>query len=65
MGAFDNIKIGDRIRLLRMDNDPSPIPAGTTGTVNWIGEMDQLGVKWDDGRTLGLVPEDKFEVIAP
>lgn len=66
-------KIGDRIRLIEMTDDPCPIPAGTTGTVtgihpwrNWAGGKTefQINVKWDIPRTLAMVwPQDRFEVI--
>lgn len=65
-------KVGDRIRLLDMPNDPCPIPPGTTGTVvgihDWRETLHrnefQINVKWDIERTLAMVwPTDKFEVI--
>lgn len=57
--------VGDRISLVSMGNDPAPIARGSLGTVtsvnHWIGGEWNLGVRWDNGRTLGLViPEDKF-----
>ena len=62
------IRTGDRIRLLSMPDDPDPIPAGSTGTIEAVteGPLGQVHVKWDDsGRTLSLVPGvDRFEVIA-
>ena len=61
------IRRGDRIRLLSMPDDPDPIPAGSTGTIESVteGPLGQVHVKWDDsGRTLSLVPGvDRFEVI--
>ena len=59
--------VGQRITLVRMGNDPCPIPPGTQGTVThlarWIDGSWNIGVRWDNGRTLGLVyPEDKFTV---
>ena len=63
-------QIGDRIRLVAMDNDPDPIPAGQTGTVVRINRVEdepvwhQIDVAWDNGRTLMLVtPGDEFEII--
>ena len=59
-------KIGDRIELLSMDNDPNPVQVGSKGTITHINEvksMDftQYSVKWDSGRTLLLcVPPDTF-----
>lgn len=63
------VKVGDRIRLTYMANDPNPIEPGNMGTVTYVGELRglgvfQLGVNWDNGRTLMLaVPEDKFEIV--
>ena len=59
--------INDRVMLVRMPNDPCPIEPGTWGTVTclskWTDGSWTLGVKWDNGRTLGLVyPEDRFVV---
>jgi hypothetical protein len=59
-------KIGDRIRLLSMPDDPDPLPIGATGTVVTIteGPMAQVCVDWDSGRSLMLIPGvDQFEVI--
>lgn len=56
---------GTRIRLLSMDNDPDPVPVGSTGTVTG-GTGAQLWVKWDNGRSLQLlVGIDRYEVIPP
>jgi hypothetical protein len=43
-------------------NDPSPLPVGSTGTVRrtTFGELAQIDVEWDNGRTLMLVPSDPF-----
>lgn len=59
-------KVGDRIGLLAMPDDPDPLPVGSTGTVVCLtdGPLGQIGVKWDNGRTLFLIPGiDQFEVI--
>ena len=57
-------KIGDRIELVAMPDDPDPVPAGTKGTVDSVsqpisfpgeGPWVQIGVRWDNGRTLALV----------
>ena len=66
-------RVGDRIRLLEMSDDPSPIRVGQEGTVvgiHRIGDKPdswhQIDVAWDNGRTLMLVsPPDRFEVLAP
>ena len=62
---------GDRIRLIKMTNDPEPIEPSTTGTVKKVGTVymfgeDHLDVQWDNGRSLSLlVGTDEFEVIEP
>jgi hypothetical protein len=62
------MRIGDRIELLSMPDDPDPIPVGTRGTITYVGSelpsrrgpSRQYGVKWDNGRTLGLAcPPDR------
>ena len=62
------VKPGDKIRLLRMVEDPNPVEPGTTGTVTHITDLRtgefQIGVHWDNGRTLSLItPVDKYVVI--
>lgn len=60
-------EIGDRLRLLEMPNDPCPIEPGSLGTVTYVSPgPQQIGVKWDSGRTLMLVAGvDKFEIVTP
>ena len=61
------LKVGDRIRLIQMVDDPDPILAGTIGTVTEIhihSDWTQIEVSWEDNRKLMLVsPPDKFEII--
>jgi hypothetical protein len=55
--------LGKRIRLIEMFEDPYPIESGMCGTVYHCGG-DIINVKWDNGRTLGLVLDtDLFEII--
>lgn len=55
--------VGTRLRLLSMD-DPYSVPPGTEGTVTYVDDMGQVGMNWDNGRSLSLVPGvDSFEVI--
>lgn len=54
---------GTRIRLIDMD-DPQAVPPGTEGEVLRVDDAGQLMMKWDNGRSLSLIPgEDRFEVI--
>jgi hypothetical protein len=54
---------GTRIRLLEMPDDPCPVEPGTEGTVE-AGNGGQMHVRWDNGRTLMVLPGvDRYEVI--
>ncbi len=59
-------KTGDRVRLVRMADDPDPIPVGTTGTVVGVhthSDWTQVDVDWDNGRSLMLsIPPDEIEI---
>jgi hypothetical protein len=58
------VKKGDRIELIEMVDDPNPIEKGEKGTVQGIDGLGHILVKWDNGRSLSLVPEvDRFKVI--
>ena len=56
------MKVGDRVEMISMPEDPNPIEAGTKGTICSINKVDfgrekftQISVKWDSGRTLMVV----------
>ena len=54
------LEVGDRVRLLRMNDPYSKVITGSLGTVTGVVEV--LGeplyyMKWDNGSTLSLVPE--------
>ena len=58
-----NILLGKRIKLTDVMNDPFPIEVGSEGVVYNVG-YDVVNVRWDNGRSLGLIiGEDKFEII--
>jgi hypothetical protein len=55
--------IGKRIRLIQMGIDPHPIPPMSEGTIYNVG-YDVMNVKWDNGRSLGVViGEDEYEIL--
>ena len=55
---------GTRIRLNHMADDIAPVPPGTTGSVDYIDDAGNIHMKWDNGRTLSLIPgEDDFAII--
>lgn len=57
----DAYPVGTRLELISMDDPYAPVPSGTRGTVQYVDDMGQIGMKWDNGRTLSLVPgEDSF-----
>ena len=58
-----SILLGKRIKLTDVMNDPFPIEVGSEGVVYNVG-YDVVNVRWDNGRSLGLIiGEDKFEII--
>ena len=61
----DTYKPGMRIELDFMGDDPRPIPPGTRGTVRIVDDMGTVHCDFDNGRRLGLVPEeDAFHAIS-
>ena len=56
---------GTRIELQHME-DLQPVPDGTRGSVAYVDDAGTIHMKWDNGRTLGLVPgEDQFRKLTP
>ena len=57
---------GTRIRLNSMEDPYHPILPGTEGEVDFVDDKGQIFMKWDNGRTLPLIPgEDSFTVLPP
>lgn len=55
---------GTRIRLNHMDDPYAPVPPGTTGSVAFVDDAGNVHMKWDNGRSLSLIPgEDDFIII--
>jgi len=55
---------GKRIELIEMPEDPHPVEPGTKGTCEMVDGLGQLIIKWDNGRTLSLIPGvDKFKIV--
>ena len=49
---------GTRIELIAMGNDPRPIESGTKGTVDHVDDLGTVHCTFDNGRRLGLIPEE-------
>lgn len=47
--------VGTRIELDGMDNERD-MPPGLMGTVKYVDDAGQLGMVWDSGRSLSLIP---------
>ena len=44
-----------------MDDPYAPVSPGTRGTVKHVDDIGQIGISWDNGQSLSLVPgEDSF-----
>ena len=55
--------VGTRIELLSMEGE-SDMPNGLRGTVDFVDDIGQLQMSWDNGRTLALNPDvDRFRKI--
>ena len=57
---------GTRICCDGMSDDPHPIEPGTLGTVRGVDDAGSVMMKWDNGRSLSLVPGvDSFHIVQP
>ena len=59
------IKVGQHIKLIsHTDPYASYLKAGDTGTVSYIDDAKTVHVQWDNGSSLGLIPDvDHWEEI--
>ena len=61
-----NVKVGDRVELLFINDTWTKLQKGDKGTVFKIenGDDSLIWVEWDNGERLALLEEiDKFKVI--
>ena len=55
---------GTRICCDNMPDDPQPIEPGTLGEVIGVDDAGQVMTKWDNGRSLSLIPGvDSFHTV--
>lgn len=47
---------GTRIVLNSMNDPYAPVESGTRGSVRYVDDAGQVGVSWDNGRSLPLIP---------
>ncbi|MDR1630695.1 MAG: DUF4314 domain-containing protein [Oscillospiraceae bacterium] len=58
--------VGTRIELNSLCNDERDMPSGLRGTVTGMDDQPALFMKWDNGRSLSLLPdEDSFRKLTP
>lgn len=54
---------GTRVLLIHME-DAQSVEEGMKGTVDFVDDAGNVHMKWDNGRTLSLIPEiDKYKII--
>lgn len=57
-------KRGTRVVCCSMADPYAPIPSGMTGTVTSVDDSGTIHMKWDNGRTLGIIyGVDQFNII--
>ena len=55
--------VGTQVELVSMDDKQAP-PAGTVGRVWGIDDAGSILVRWENGSSLSLIPEeDEFKVL--
>ena len=65
MALIKNVKVGDRVKLLDMNDSFSKLEKGAEGTVLKIeDDQDLIWVNWDNGEKLALLADmDKYKVL--
>jgi len=47
--------IGQRVELLKMDDQHTTLKKGDKGTVTFVDSMNTIHINWDNGSTLGVI----------
>lgn len=56
--------VGDTVQLVMLGTPSESLPSGTIGVVFAIDDLGTIHVAWENGSTLGLIPEvDIFRKI--
>lgn len=62
--SVKDLKIGQRVRAIKIEDPYTDIKSGDCGTINFIDDFDTIHVKWDSGSILGIIPGiDEYEII--
>lgn len=55
---------GTRLELIAMDDPYSTLRTGDRGTVGFVDDAGQIGMAWDSGSQLSLIPNvDSFRKV--
>ena len=67
--GYGSIQVGDRVALVHTGDPFTRLAPGAEGTFTGVQHVDfgterftQLNVRWDDGSTLMLIPEDGDQI---
>ena len=56
---------GTKVRMIRMADDPHPVPAGMVGEVTFVDDIGSVFTRWQNGSGLAFIPnEDAVEIIS-
>jgi hypothetical protein len=64
MNLVKNLRVGQRVRAIQINDPYTRIKSGECGTIHFIDDLETIHVNWDSGSILGIIPEiDEFEII--
>lgn len=62
----DHPLVGKRIRLRQTDDPYTLLRPGDQGTVTFVDDLGDIGVAWDNGEFLKMLPgDDKYDILEP